>query len=663
MPEAPLPHDETSSWQPVGQPVWQPSSQRVATAAMTRFRTQLGERHGVALPDFGALHRFSIGQPGDFWSALFDFTGVVGDKGERAFIDAADMRDARFFPDASLNIVDTMLARDDDSAALLFAREDGVRSTTTWRELKASVEHMAYALTKAGVEKGDVVAAWLPNIPQAYITAMAAASIGAIYTSTSPDFGVGGVLDRFGQVAPKVLVAADGYIYGGKSHDCLERLREIRAGLPTVRKVVVVPYLSDAPDLHGVAGAVRWPEFVDVVGKAVPKRLPFDTPLYVLYSSGTTGVPKCIVHRAGGILLTLLKEHQLHCDISPGDRVFYFTTTGWMMWNWLAGALASQATIVVYDGSPVHPASGSLFDLIDELGITLFGTSAKFIDTARRAGLTPDATHGLETLRTITSTGSPLSPENFDYIYENVKSDVHLASISGGTDICGCFVLGDPTRPVYRGEIQGPALGMAVDVFDETATPTPVGVTGELVCTKPFPSMPLRFWADDDGTRYENAYFADYPGVWRHGDWLARTSHDGFIITGRSDATLNPGGVRIGTAEIYRQVEQLPEIAESVVIGQEVEGDVRVVLFVKLADDATLDDELQAKIKSAIRTNCSPRHVPARIVAVPDVPRTRSGKIVELAVRDVVAGRPVKNLEALANPESLDAFKDRPELT
>jgi len=629
---------------------------------MSRFREMLGQRRGVELDDYVALHRFSIEHPGDFWSALWDFAGVVGEKGERSFVDAADMRAARFFPDASLNVVETMLARDDDTPALLFVREDGMRSTTTWRELKAIVDRAAFALAEAGVERGDVVAAWLPNIPQAYVTAMAAASIGAIYTSTSPDFGVGGVLDRFGQVAPKVLVAADGYVYGGKSHDCLERLREIRAGLPSVRRVVVVPYLNDAPALDGVGDAVLWPDFVDVAGKISPTRLPFDSPLYVLYSSGTTGVPKCIVHRAGGILLTLLKEHQLHCDVRPGDRVFYFTTTGWMMWNWLAGALASEATIVVYDGSPVHPHIGSLFDLVDEFGITLFGTSAKFIDTARRSGLTPRTTHRLDSLRTITSTGSPLSPENFDYVYENVKRDVHLASISGGTDICGCFVLGDPIRAVYRGEIQGPALGMAVEVFDETAAPAPVGVTGELVCTRPFPSMPLCFWDDDDGSRYQNAYFADYPGVWRHGDWLARTSHDGFVITGRSDATLNPGGVRIGTAEIYRQVEQLPEVAESVVIGQDVEGDVRVVLFVKLAPEVELDDELQAKIRSVIRTNCSPRHVPARIVAVPDVPRTRSGKLVELAVRDVVAGRPIKNIEALANPESLDSFKDRPEL-
>ena len=630
---------------------------------MTRFREQVAQRHGVRLDDYESLHRFSIDRPGDFWSEIWEFTGVVGEMGSPAFVGAPHMRDATFFPDASLNVVDTLLSRDDDTPALIFAREDGVRSTTSWHELRDQVVALAAALSAAGVTEGDVVSAWLPNIPHAYVTAMAAAMIGAIYTSTSPDFGAGGVLDRFGQVEPKVLVAADGYVYGGRSHDCLERLVEISANLPSVRRVVVVPFLGDKPDLAGISHAVLWQDFMGETSTGiVAKRMPFNAPLYVLYSSGTTGVPKCIVHRAGGILLTLLKEHQLHCDVRPGDRVFYFTTTGWMMWNWLAGALASQATLVVYDGSPVHPNPAAMFDLVDEFGITLFGTSAKFIDTARRAGVRPAKTHGLQTLRTATSTGSPLTPENFDYVYENVKSDVHLASISGGTDICGCFVLGDPTRPVYRGEIQAPALGMAVDVFDESGNSAPAGVTGELVCTKPFPSMPLRFWADPDGTRYEGAYFSDYPGVWRHGDWLARTPNGGFVITGRSDATLNPGGVRIGTAEIYRQVEKLPEVAESVVIGQDVDGDVRVVLFVKLADGIALDDELQARIKSTIRTNCSPRHVPARIVAVADVPRTRSGKLVELAVRDTVAGRPVKNTEALANPESLADFQDRPEL-
>jgi acetoacetyl-CoA synthetase len=628
---------------------------------MTAFLSTVTERFGAALPDSVALHRFSIERPGDFWSALWDFTGVVGARGERAIVPGRHMRDARFFPDAVLNVVDTLLATSTDAPAIIAAREDGERSSLTWNELRAAVGGAAQGLRDAGVGRGDVVAAWLPNIPEAYVTALAAAAIGAIYTSTSPDFGVSGVLDRFGQVKPKVLVAADGYVYAGKSHDCLARLREIRAGLPSLRKVVVVPYLADVPVTRGLPNSVVWQEFVSNPAPLTPVPLPFDVPLFVLYSSGTTGVPKCIVHRAGGLLLTLLKEHRLHCDIRPADRVFYYTTTGWMMWNWLFGALASSATLVVYDGSPMHPSSHSLFDLVDELGITLFGTSAKYIDTLRKLEARPVA-HNLHTLRTITSTGSPLSAENFDYVYEHVKSDVHLASISGGTDICGCFVLGDPTRPVYRGEIQGPALGMAVDVYDENGASAPVGVTGELVCTRPFPSMPLGFWADDDGSRYENAYFSDFPGVWRHGDWLARTERGGFVITGRSDATLNPGGVRIGTAEIYRQVEQFPEVAESVVIGQDVGGDVRVVLFVKMADGHGLTDELAARIKSAIRGNCSPRHVPALILAVADVPRTRSGKLVELAVRDVVHGRPVRNTEALANPESLENFKDLPQL-
>jgi acetoacetyl-CoA synthetase len=641
--------------------LWTPSAQRVAATRLTAFRHVVATRYGFKGTDFSALQGFALERPDDFWSALWDFTGVIGDKGDRAFVDGPDMRDARFFPDASMNVAETMLARSDDVPALLFAREDGMRSVTTWSQLQSKVADLAYALLDAGVEPGDVVAAWLPNIPEAYVTALAAAAIGALYSSTSPDFGSSGVLERFGQVGPKVLVATDSYVYGGRTHDCLGRLKEIRAGLPATRVVVVVPGLAEAPDVSGIDGAVMWSDFARPTDRPPPfRRLPFDAPLYILYSSGTTGPPKCIVHRAGGVLLTVLKEHQLHCDVRRGDRVFYYTTTGWMMWNWLAGALASQASVVVYDGSPVHPSPASLFDLVDEFGITLFGTSAKFLDTARKAGIA--ANGELASLRTITSTGSPLSAGAFEYVYRDISSDVHLASISGGTDICGCFVIGDPTRPVYSGEIQGPALGMAVDIFDETGNPAPVGSTGELVCTRPFPSMPLGLWADADGSAYEAAYFAAYPGVWRHGDWASRTAHEGFVISGRSDATLNPGGVRIGTAEIYRQVDQLPQVVESVAVGQRRGDDERVVLFVHLADGVELDDELAAAIRSVIRSGCSPRHVPEVIVSVPDVPRTRSGKLVELAVRNVVDGRRVSALEALANPESLEYFRDRLEL-
>ena len=639
---------------------WQPDTERAKRTAMSTFRRYVSQLADVELPDSVALQDFSLADPERFWSALWDFAGVVGDKGERVFIDAPDMWAARFFPDARLNVVDTLLARRDDAPALLYAREDGLRRVISWAQLHTDVAAAARALRDAGVDEGDVVAAWLPNMPEAYVIALAAASIGATFTSTSPDFGAPGVLDRFGQVAPAVLIAADGYYYGGKAYDCMDRLRQIAAGLPSLRRLVVVPYLAEEPDLAGLPGVTTWAEFTARPSAEPRPRLSFDAPLFVLYSSGTTGAPKCIVHRAGGVLINLLKEHQLHCDVRPDDRVFYFTTTGWMMWNWLFGVLGSGAAAVVYDGSPTYPSPSALFDLVDELGITLFGTSARYLDSVRRLGLNPRLSHRLDTLRTITSTGSPLSPESFDYVYEAVKTDVHLASISGGTDICGCFVLGDPSRPVYRGEIQAPGLGMAVDVFDQAGSPAPVGATGELVCTRPFPSMPLGFWADDEGQRYRAAYFTDYPGVWRHGDWAARTENGGFVISGRSDATLNPGGVRIGTAEIYRQLEALPQISEAVAIGQDVGGsvgDVRVVLFVTMADGEELTDQLRDRIKQLIRTNCSPRHVPALILAVPDIPRTRSGKLVELAVGDVVAGRPVRNTESLANPESLEHFR------
>jgi acetoacetyl-CoA synthetase len=493
---------------------------------------------------------------------------------------------------------------------------------------------------------------------------LAAASRGAVWSSCSPDFGVQGVLDRFGQIEPRVLFACERYPYAGKVHDVRERVAAIAEALPSVERVVVAPRPGEAMRSAGARGAVAWDAFV-APSPARPlelPRLPFDHPLYVLYSSGTTGPPKCIVHGAGGTLLQHLKEHRLHTDLRRGDRFFYYTTTGWMMWNWLVSGLASEATLVLYDGSPFHPGPAALFDLAAAERVAVLGVSAKFLDAVRKERLRPRETHDLASLRAILSTGSPLAPEGFDFVYEAVAPEVQLASISGGTDIVSCFVGGDPTGPVWRGECQAPGLGMAVDVYDEEGRPAPVGVAGELVCTRPFPSMPVGFWNDPDGRRYRAAYFERYPGVWHHGDFATRTAHGGFVIHGRSDATLNPGGVRIGTAEIYRQVEGLDEVAESLVIGQPVDGDVRVVLFVRLREGLALDDALRERIRRRIRESTTPRHVPARIVQVADIPRTRSGKIVELAVRDVVAGRPVRNREALANPEALELFRDLPEL-
>jgi acetoacetyl-CoA synthetase len=507
------------------------------------------------------------------------------------------------------------------------------------------------------------VAGIVANVPETIIAALGAAAIGAVWSSCSPDFGVQGVLDRFGQISPTVLFAVDGYHYAGKTIDCLPKLAPIAQALPSVKQLVVIPLLHDRPTLDGLSSAMHWADWLGSASKleAAFEQFPFNQPLYILYSSGTTGVPKCIVHGAGGTLLQHLKEHQLHCDIQPGDRVFYFTTCGWMMWNWLVTVLASNATLVLYDGSPFHPDGNRLFDLADRHRMTLLGVSAKFIDAVHKAGLEPRRTHDLSSVRTITSTGSPLAPESFDFVYESIKADVHLASISGGTDIVSCFVGGNPNAPVWRGEIQCAALGMDVDVFDESGQPAG-GQPGELVCRRPFPSMPVAFWNDPDGAKYRAAYFERFPGVWCHGDWIRRTEHDGFIIFGRSDATLNPGGVRIGTAEIYRQVEQIPEVLESLAVGQSWDGDERIVLFVRLADGVTLDRALRTRIAERIRQGTSPRHVPARILQVTDIPRTRSGKIVEIAVRHVLHGRPVANIEALANPEALDQFKDRLEL-
>jgi acetoacetyl-CoA synthetase len=635
--------------------LWTPSPERVEASNLRAFARASGD-DSVATGGYEALHRWSVAEPGRFWRAVWDWAGVVGEPGEAVVAPGGDMWRTRYFPDAELNFAENLLRRRDGTAAIEFAREDGARRHVTWAELHDLVSRLQQALVAADVAAGDRVAAFMPNVPEVYALMLAAASIGATFSSCSPDFGVRGVLDRFGQIEPTVLVGVDGYLYDGRRYETLNRLREIRTELPSVRRVPVLGVFDDAPDVGAIEDAVGWEQWLAPY-EAAPVEfaaLPFDHPLYVLYSSGTTGLPKCIVHRAGGILLKHLVEHRLQCDVRPGDRVLYFTTTGWMMWNWLASALASEATAVVYDGSPAYQRARVLWDLADELDVTLFGTSAKFLDSCRKLGLRPAETHSLAGVRTITSTGSPLSDEGFAYVYEHVKADVHLASISGGTDLCGCLVAGDPTGPVYAGEIQRPGLGMAIEVFDDAGRPLGPGEAGELVCTAPFPSMPLGLWDDPGDERFRATYFERFPGAWHQGDYAEWTEHGGMVIHGRSDATLNPGGVRIGTAEIYRQVETLDDVVESLVIGQEWEGDVRVVLFVVLRDGATLTDDLVAEIRSRIRTGASPRHVPARVLAVPDLPRTRSGKLTELAVRDVVHSRPVKNVEALANPEALE---------
>ena len=645
-------------------PLWAPSPARVAGTQLTAFRREVETRHGVTLPDFAALHRWSIDHRAAFWSAVWEFCGVVGERGARDVVDADAMPGARWFPDAKLNFAENLLRRRDGTTALVSRDERGVRRTLTWAALHDEVSRVSQALREAGVRSGDRVAGYLPNGSEAIVAMLATASLGAIWSSCSPDFGVEGVLDRFGQIEPRVLFTCDGYAYGGKTHELNERVAAVLAGLPSVRRCVVSPNLALRPSLAGLRDAVSWNEFTGrhAPGEIAFERGPFDRPLYILYSSGTTGAPKCIVHGQGGTLLQHLKEQRLHVDLRPGEKFFYYSTTGWMMWNWLASGLASEATLVLFDGSPFHPGPAALFDLAQEEAVGVLGVSAKFLDSVRKAGLRPADSHDLASVRTILSTGSPLVPEGFDFVYEAVAPDVQLASISGGTDIVSCFVGGDPTGPVWRGECQRPGLGMAVDVFDDAGRSCEPGLAGELVCTRAFPSMPVHFWNDADGAKYRAAYFERFPGVWHHGDFAEWTPHGGMIIHGRSDATLNPGGVRIGTAEIYRQVEQIEAVQESLVIGQPWRDDVRVVLFVRLRDGALLDDALRDEIKRRIRTSTTPRHVPAVIAQVADIPRTRSGKIVELAVRDVVLGRAVKNREALANPEALELFRDRPEL-
>ncbi|HJS36744.1 MAG TPA: acetoacetate--CoA ligase [Burkholderiales bacterium] len=628
------------------QPLWTPDPARAGQTGMARFMRLAGKK------DYAELHRWSVERSEDFWSLLWKFAEVRGEPGERRLVHGERMPGAHWFPDARLNFAENLLRDPDDAPAMVFWGEDQVKRRVSRRELHELVSRLQQALRAEGVGKGDRVAGYLPNLPEAVAATLATASLGAIWSSCSPDFGVQGVLDRFGQIEPKVLFCADRYLYSGKEFDLREKNAQVLAGLPSVRKAVTLRYAD------GSFGEFTAPF---APGEIACERVAFNDPLYILYSSGTTGVPKCIVHGTGGTLLQHLKEHQLHSDVRRGDRLFYFTTLGWMMWNWLVSGLASGATLLLYDGSPFVGRGRILFDYADAEGMTHFGTSAKYIDALAKLDLKPKDTHRLEKLRAVLSTGSPLVAESFDYVYRNIKDDVCLSSISGGTDIVSCFVLGNPVLPVWRGEIQSKGLGLAVEVFDDRGRPV-IGEKGELVCTRPFPAMPVGFWNDPDGSKYRAAYFEKYPNVWRHGDWCEVSKHGGIVIYGRSDAVLNPGGVRIGTAEIYRQVESLDEVVESLVIGQDWDGDVRVVLFVKLREGLALDDALVARIKKRIRDNTTPRHVPAKVLQVGDIPRTKSGKIVELAVRNVVHGQPVKNVEALANPEALEHFRGRREL-
>ncbi|MDB4884510.1 MAG: acetoacetyl-CoA synthetase [Gemmatimonadetes bacterium] len=663
-------------------PIWTPRPESVASANVTRFiRDAVQPLGGAAahVHDSSQLYDWSVTEPERFWAAVWSFCGVVAEQrpdGSRwdAVLEHGDrmappdpVLGPRWFPGARLNFAENLLRRRDDAEALVSWTERGAGRKLTFAQLADDVARFAEYLRQSGVGEGDRVAGFVANVPEAVVAMLAAASIGALWSSCSPDFGASGVVDRFGQIAPKVLVVVDGYLYAGKAIDSLARVREFLPLLPSVERVVVVPHLPDdlapASSLQGPA-VISWPDAL-ARGAGAPlhfARLPFDHPLYIMYSSGTTGLPKCMVHGAGGTLLQHLKELALHTGVSSGDRVFYFTTCGWMMWNWLVSNLALGATLVLYDGASLLRERAILWELAARERLNVFGTSAKWLALIEKDGVVPGPEHDLSSLRTILSTGSPLAAQSFDFVYERVKADVCLSSISGGTDIISCFAGGDPTRPVYRGEIQTRAYGMNVDVFDEAGRSLREE-PGELVCTAPFPSMPVSFWNDPDGSKYRAAYFDVYPNTWRHGDWAELTRHGGMLILGRSDATLNPGGVRIGTAEIYRLVEQLPEVVESLVIGQEVAGsDVRIVLFVRLRPALELDDVLRERIRQQIRAHSSPHHVPKKIVQVADIPRTISGKITELAVRDVVHGRPVKNADALANPEALELFRDLPAL-
>ena len=647
-------------------PLWHPSAERVAKAELTTFSGFVAERFPQAdVTTYAPLHEWSISETEKFWQAIWDYCGVIASHSSDLVVrDVKKMPGASWFPSARLNFAENLLRHRGDATALVSLLEDGSRTEISFDGLYLQVAAIAAALKALGVEPGDRIAGFMPNVTETIVAMLAATSLGAVWTSCSPDFGFQGVMDRFGQVKPKVLFAADGYYYNGKAHDSLDKIRQIAQEIDSLEQVVIVEIIEQSPNIGGVSDAVLYSDWQRDNADSVDiefEQLPFDHPLYIMYSSGTTGVPKCIVHGAGGTLIQHLKEHRLHCDIGSEDTLFFFTTCGWMMWNWLVSGLASGATLILYDGSPLADEAGVLLDAIDRERITVFGTGAKFISGIEKAGLKPRESHDLSSLKTILSTGSPLSHESFEYVYRDIKTDVLLASIAGGTDILSCFVGGCPTRPVYTGQIQCRALGMAVEFWGDAGVPLASG-KGELVCKKPFPSMPIGFWNDGDGSKYHRAYFAQFNNVWCHGDYGELTAEDGAIIHGRSDAVLNPGGVRIGTAEIYRQVEKLDAVVESIVIGQDWEDDVRIVLFVVLRAGEMLDEQLAQAVRATIRQNATPRHVPAKIIQVPEIPRTLSGKIVELAVREVVHGRPVHNVDALANPEALEHFADLAEL-
>ena len=640
------------------QPLWTPSQAGIDAANLTRFIAQVNQNHGLSLTEYHGLYEWSLEQKESFWSEFWDFSGIIGDKGDRILVGGDQIESAQWFPDASLNFAQNLLRRQDDETAIFFRAEDQAEYSLSYRELYQQVASVAAWLKAQGLQAGDRVAAYLPNMPEAVVAMLAATSLGAVWTSTSPDFGEDSVIDRFGQTEPRFLFTADGYFYNGKKHRLADKVNAIRTNLPSLEQIVQI-------DLAGFGiqeGVIDWRDIVaNPVDNIdfVPRQ--FNDPLYILYSSGTTGKPKCITHKVGGTLIQIFKEQKLHCDVRPDDRVFFFTTLGWMMWNWLVNALACEAALVLYDGSPFYPDGDVLWRYADDVEMTLFGTSAKYIDALKNANSQPINQFDLSAMRTLCSTGSVLAPESFDYVYQNIRQNVCLASMSGGTDIASCFALGSPILPVYRGEIQCRGLGMAIEVFDDNGHPLQ-GDKGELVCTQTFPSQPACFWGDASGEKYHNAYFARFDNVWHHGDYVRLTEHNGIVIYGRSDATLNPGGVRIGTAEIYRHVEQIEEVVESIVIGQDWDDDVRVVLFVVLQPELELDDDLQGIIRKTIRVKCSPRHVPAIIIQVAEIPRTKSGKIVELAVRDVVHDRPVKNTHSLANPEALELYRDLPQL-